>query len=120
MGLPECIYEDSKSICIDCTEEAMHRLETIIVNLQAENEALKVELSDTTSENNRYRGVIACLEESMDIQMERAELKITENAKLRKAIKKINMLLQIPAAEYVPAISDIFTVIDDIKKEGVL
>lgn len=37
--------------------------------------------------------------------------------KILDAIERIDLTLRIPAAEYVPAISDVFTVIDNLKKE---
>ena len=33
--------------------------------------------------------------------------------KLRSALEKINLTLRIPAAEYVPAIGDVFGIIDE-------
>ncbi len=38
---------------------------------------------------------------------------VREHARLRAALRKIGEMLTIPAAEYVPAISDVFDVIDE-------
>jgi len=35
-----------------------------------------------------------------------------ENQKLREALEKIDKALRVPSAEYVPAIGDVFTIID--------
>lgn len=40
---------------------------------------------------------------------------IAENERLRSAIEDIDQTLRVPAAEYVPAISDVFTIIDGLK-----
>lgn len=38
-----------------------------------------------------------------------------EANRLREAIQKIDLTLRIPAAEYVPAIGDVFEIIDSLK-----
>lgn len=56
-------------------------------------------------------------EEATQLRREIASLKAT-NSRLRAAMKGIDMALRIPAAEYVPAIGDVFRIIDSAKERG--
>lgn len=52
------------------------------------------------------------LEEMLKATDEDIEVRNDEIAKLRKVIQQIDQTLRVPAAEYVPAIGDVFTIID--------
>jgi hypothetical protein len=50
-------------------------------------------------------------------KLKRAEARVDQ---LERALEAIDHMLRIPAAEYVPAIGDVFTIIDKCKAQGAM